>query len=80
MKMNEVDTVLRNQGFERGTAFLIKSLAEENNFLKKGMAELAKMFEQMIGVQNGQMQVAQRMKETIENIEKFDRDDLPPSQ
>lgn len=75
IKTREIKTVIKAQGYERGTLFVLESLSEEVKQNARDLKELAHMFDKMVDSMDGMMTVAGRMKETIQ---KFDKEEAEP--
>lgn len=67
MKTSEIENVLKNRGFETGTAYILMALNEENRTLRKSVTELALMLDKMIDTMNNVVEGAGAMKREHQN-------------
>ena len=48
MKTRDIENVLKNRGFEKGTLYMLQALNEENRTLRKSVTELAQLLNHMV--------------------------------
>lgn len=74
MLQREIELMLRNNGFERGSRMGIMRLAEEIEDVKRVITEMAQVIESMTTVVNMLNSVADGMKDKIDKMQRQDSD------
>lgn len=67
MKTAEIESLIKNRGFEDATKYILMALNEENRTLRKSITEMAQMLNQMIDTMNNVVEGAGAMKRQHEN-------------
>lgn len=68
LKARDIENELKSRGFERGTLYVLQTLAEQHAQHHKDLMTLARYFDQMVNSMDGMMNVAGAMKEALDKI------------
>lgn len=80
MKARDIEGILKQRGFERGTLHVLVALSEQITQTRKDLTELAGMFDMLTNNMQGMLAVAGRMKEVIEKRTQEDDGQDPATQ
>lgn len=79
MRTREIRDRFKSMGVERATLYCLEAINEELLQTRRDLQELATYFDKMVESFDGVVNVAARMKETIEKNEQRYEDELGPN-
>lgn len=68
LKARDVEEIIKNRGFERGTVHILSELTSRMAVVEKGVAEMAGIVDQLSTIVSNFTHVAHNMKQSIEAI------------
>ena len=78
MKAREVENYLNSMGFEKGSSYCLKAIAEHSVVQQQQLIDMAAQLDEMVNILSNFMVIGENLKNNMDKLKsKFPEDDLP---